>query len=96
MTTEKKIANIVKSKMGYDPLLDKQYQGTPICKSRQVYQFMLKKHLKMTFASIGKFTGKKHCTIVSSIQAVNNYYDTDMNFRNTFNAIDNEIIKLLK
>lgn len=94
---EIRIAHIVEVEMGYDPLSDKQYQGTPICKSRQVYQFMLKKHLNMTLTSIGRMTGnKKHCTILSSINAVKNYYDTDMLFRKSFNNIDNEIIRLLK
>ncbi len=90
-----RVAKIIKDETGYDPLVDTPWRKREVCQSRQLYLVMLKRNTGMSLAAIGLTVHKDHCTVINAIKTISNLYDTDKNFRSTYNLIDSRV-KLLK
>jgi chromosomal replication initiator protein len=65
-----------------------------IVQARQLAMFFAKSYTKHSLASIGNKLGKKdHATVLHAFKTVKNLYDTDREFKKSFDDIDN-ILKI--
>jgi hypothetical protein len=92
---ETELVRIIKDETDYHPYKDVEYRGGRQCRSRQLFLAMMVKYTSKSLRSIGSIVGKDHATVIHAVKAVNNDYDTDIRFRDTYNRIDKKI-KLLK
>jgi len=91
-----RVAHIIKSVMGDNPLELKNYRGRGSALSRQIFCDMMRKYSGCTLMAIGNYIGKGHDTVLHSINAVQNLYDTDRKFRLTYNRINMKVSELKK
>lgn len=88
------VSNIIKDVMGVNPLELKGFRGRGNATARQLYCDMMRKHSQATLMTIGSHIGKGHDTVLHSIKAVKNLYDTNKEFRITYHKIDMRVIEL--
>jgi chromosomal replication initiator protein len=52
-----------------------------LIKARQIAMYFIKKHTILSLHEIGRLFNKDHSTVISAIRNVNNYIDTDKNYK---------------
>ena len=63
-------------------------------KARQQAIYLLKKHTKMSLHSIGDIFGKDHATVIHSIKTVENFIETEQNYRLIMDDLDDFALTL--
>jgi len=87
------IANEIEKITGIHPFSHIDSREREAKQSRQLFAKFMKKYTNYSLGRIGKYIGRDHATILHSIKTVNNYYDTDKDFRELYCNID-QIINL--
>ena len=90
-TFSNKVAQIIAHELRVDPLANNKYRGQRTTQSRQLFIVMMRKYSNMTIDEITKIVRKDHSTYYNSKEAIDNYYNTDKEFREKYDIIDNKI-----
>jgi chromosomal replication initiator protein len=64
--------------------------------ARQMTWYFIKKYTGQPFAHIGELFGRDHATVYHGIKAVNCLKDSDANYRRAVDAINADILAILK
>jgi hypothetical protein len=81
---------ILSQRLGFDILQPTRKQE--IREARQIAQYLINKHCKMSLAAIGKLTGKGHATIIHRCKRVEDLIVTDRTFKNQVEMYQNILL----
>jgi hypothetical protein len=85
------IANEIEKETGIHPFCHTGNRKREYRQSRQLFAKFMKKYTNYSLLRIGKYIDKDHTTVLHSINIVNNYCDTDKEFRELYCNIDEKI-----
>jgi len=69
-----------------------QSRKTPLPEARFISYRLIKDSTELSLKSIGKiFNGRDHTTVINGLTAVNNWNDTDIDFRKRFSFLEKSI-----
>lgn len=86
-----RIRKIVTDVTGIDPFAETNYRMSEFVKSRQLFIYFVRKYAKLSQYATGQLLGKDHSTIVHAEKCVQKYKDNEVNYRQSFDAIESKI-----
>lgn len=87
-----KIRGVIKEETGYDPFISRGYRGTSQILSRYLFVAMMVKYTDHPYREIADMIWKKnHSSVNHCMIQVNNLCDTDKQFKELYERIENKI-----
>lgn len=91
--TKDKVINVVCRYYDTDrETLDTTRRDRKLILPRQIIHYLLREHFpKMSLEKIGAVGNKHYATVLNSIRVIQNYLETDRNFRRQMKQIENNL-----
>lgn len=86
-----KIRRIVTEVTGIDPYCEVKYQMSEFVKTRQLFFYFVRKYAKLSQYATGQLLGKDHSTVVHAERCVEKFRKIEVNYRESFDMIENKI-----
>jgi hypothetical protein len=87
---ENKLAKLIFSKVGVDPLTRRSFRGGKYVKARNLFTSMMLRNTKKTYAEISLLLHKDHSTVNHVLKYISDMNETDYDFRILYNEIEKE------
>jgi len=75
--------------------INKNTRRREYVEARAIYYNILRENFRYSLTQIGETMNKDHATVLYAINKINDWYETDLRFRNDYNQIKSRLIKAI-